>query len=72
MSVVVYPAIYCSYNSTIHFEWIILSGIVLALVFVLRCESVVEKFLSLDLDDPSTDLQSFLKDELLPSIGEVL
>lgn len=45
---------------------------VLVLVFVLRCESVVEKFLSLDLDDPSTDLQSFLKDELLSTVGEVL
>ncbi|KAK3560765.1 hypothetical protein QTP86_019211, partial [Hemibagrus guttatus] len=36
------------------------------------CENMVEKFLSLDLDDPSTDLQSFLKDELLPTVGEVL
>ncbi|MCI4386162.1 hypothetical protein PGIGA_G00059170 [Pangasianodon gigas] len=39
---------------------------------ITRCESVVEKFLSLNLDDPSTDLQRFLKDELLPTVGEVL
>ncbi|KAL7832184.1 hypothetical protein AOLI_G00297320 [Acnodon oligacanthus] len=37
-----------------------------------RCERVVEKFLTLDLDDPSVDLQSFLKEELLPTVGEVL
>ncbi|XP_062872816.1 mutS protein homolog 5 isoform X2 [Trichomycterus rosablanca] len=37
-----------------------------------RCEKLVEKFLSLDLDDPSTDLQSFIKDELLATVGEVL
>ncbi|XP_047676987.1 mutS protein homolog 5 isoform X3 [Tachysurus fulvidraco] len=37
-----------------------------------RCENVVEKFLNLDLDDPSADPQSFLNDELLPYIGEVL
>ncbi|XP_076832960.1 mutS protein homolog 5 isoform X2 [Brachyhypopomus gauderio] len=37
-----------------------------------RCESVVEKFLSLDLDDPSIDLQSYMKEELLPSVGELL
>ncbi|GAA6076904.1 mutS protein homolog 5 isoform X1, partial [Tachysurus ichikawai] len=37
-----------------------------------RCENVVEKFLDLDLDDPSADPQSFLNDELLPYIGEVL
>uniref|UniRef100_A0AAY5ENW0 MutS protein homolog 5 n=1 Tax=Electrophorus electricus TaxID=8005 RepID=A0AAY5ENW0_ELEEL len=40
--------------------------------FVFRCERVVEKFLSLDLDDPSVDLHSYMKDELLPSTGELL
>ncbi|XP_060744144.1 mutS protein homolog 5 [Tachysurus vachellii] len=39
---------------------------------ITRCENVVEKFLNLDLDDPSADPQSFLNDELLPYIGEVL
>uniref|UniRef100_A0A3Q1BFM4 DNA mismatch repair proteins mutS family domain-containing protein n=1 Tax=Amphiprion ocellaris TaxID=80972 RepID=A0A3Q1BFM4_AMPOC len=37
-----------------------------------RCRSVVEKFLSLDLDDKDLDLQAFMKDELLPSAGELL
>ncbi|XP_053363049.1 mutS protein homolog 5 [Clarias gariepinus] len=37
-----------------------------------RCERVVEKFLSLNLDDASTDLQSFLNDEVLQRLGEVL
>uniref|UniRef100_A0A4W4FRN1 MutS protein homolog 5 n=1 Tax=Electrophorus electricus TaxID=8005 RepID=A0A4W4FRN1_ELEEL len=37
-----------------------------------QCERVVEKFLSLDLDDPSVDLHSYMKDELLPSTGELL
>lgn len=37
-----------------------------------RCACVVEKFLSLDLDDKSVDLQAFLKDELLPSGGGLL
>ncbi|XP_055359031.1 mutS protein homolog 5 isoform X2 [Betta splendens] len=37
-----------------------------------RCSSVVEKFLSLDLEDQNLDLQLFMKDELLPSAGEVL
>uniref|UniRef100_A0A3P8RTP1 MutS protein homolog 5 n=1 Tax=Amphiprion percula TaxID=161767 RepID=A0A3P8RTP1_AMPPE len=35
-----------------------------------KCRSVVEKFLSLDLDDKDLDLQAFMKDELLPSAGE--
>ncbi|KAM4580390.1 mutS protein homolog 5 [Odontesthes bonariensis] len=37
-----------------------------------RCRSVVEKFLNLDLEDKDLDLQSFMKDELLPSAGELL
>ncbi|KAM6909664.1 mutS protein homolog 5 [Xenentodon cancila] len=37
-----------------------------------RCTSVVEKFLSLDLEDKDLDLQSFMKDELLPSAGGLL
>ncbi|KAI4884232.1 hypothetical protein NFI96_011607, partial [Prochilodus magdalenae] len=35
-------------------------------------ERVVEKFLALDLDDPSVDLQSYMKNELLPTAGETL
>ncbi|XP_026173036.1 mutS protein homolog 5 [Mastacembelus armatus] len=38
----------------------------------IRCRSVVEKFLSLDLEDKDLDLQHFMKEELLPSAGEVL
>ncbi|XP_037532892.1 mutS protein homolog 5 [Nematolebias whitei] len=37
-----------------------------------RCSSVVARFLSLDLEDKDLDLQSFMKDELLPSAGEKL
>ncbi|KAK2844558.1 hypothetical protein Q5P01_011217 [Channa striata] len=37
-----------------------------------RCRSVVESFLSLDLDDKDLDLQRFMKEEVLPSAGEVL
>ncbi|KAJ8354533.1 hypothetical protein SKAU_G00221000 [Synaphobranchus kaupii] len=37
-----------------------------------RCLKVVETFLSLDLDDPSVDLQLYMKKELLPSVGELL
>uniref|UniRef100_H2T542 MutS protein homolog 5 n=1 Tax=Takifugu rubripes TaxID=31033 RepID=H2T542_TAKRU len=37
-----------------------------------ECRFVVEKFLSLDLDDKDLDLQRFLKEELLPSAGELL
>lgn len=33
---------------------------------------MVEKFLSLDLDDTDLDLQRFMKEELLPSGGELL
>ncbi|XP_024122618.1 mutS protein homolog 5 [Oryzias melastigma] len=35
-----------------------------------RCTAMVEKFLSLDLDNKDLDLQRFMKDELLPSAGE--
>ena len=34
-----------------------------------RCRSVVETFLSLDLEDTDLDLQHFMKEELLPSAG---
>uniref|UniRef100_A0A671UNH7 MutS protein homolog 5 n=1 Tax=Sparus aurata TaxID=8175 RepID=A0A671UNH7_SPAAU len=37
-----------------------------------RCRSVVEKFLSLDLEDKDLNLQHFMKEELLPSAGELL
>nr|XP_033496436.1 mutS protein homolog 5 [Epinephelus lanceolatus] len=37
-----------------------------------RCRSVVEMFLSLDLDGKDLDLQHFMKEELLPSAGELL
>ncbi|XP_042345526.1 mutS protein homolog 5 [Plectropomus leopardus] len=37
-----------------------------------RCRSVVETFLSLDLEDKDLDLQHFMKEELLPSAGELL
>ncbi|XP_036394605.1 mutS protein homolog 5 [Megalops cyprinoides] len=37
-----------------------------------RCLKVVERFLSLELDDPSLDLQLYMKEELLPSVGELL
>ncbi|XP_047455391.1 mutS protein homolog 5 isoform X1 [Mugil cephalus] len=37
-----------------------------------RCRFFVEKFLSLDLEDKDVDLQSFMKDELTPSAGELL
>ncbi|XP_068180642.1 mutS protein homolog 5 isoform X2 [Antennarius striatus] len=37
-----------------------------------RCRSVVEKFMSLDLEDKDLDLLHFMKEELLPSAGELL
>ncbi|XP_053288952.1 mutS protein homolog 5 [Pleuronectes platessa] len=37
-----------------------------------RCRSVVERFLNLNLEDKELDLQGFMKDELLPSAGELL
>uniref|UniRef100_A0A8C5HZ58 DNA mismatch repair proteins mutS family domain-containing protein n=1 Tax=Gouania willdenowi TaxID=441366 RepID=A0A8C5HZ58_GOUWI len=37
-----------------------------------RCRSVVEKFLQLNLDDKVLDLQSFMKEEVLPSAGELM
>uniref|UniRef100_A0A671UNH2 MutS protein homolog 5 n=1 Tax=Sparus aurata TaxID=8175 RepID=A0A671UNH2_SPAAU len=37
-----------------------------------ECRSVVEKFLSLDLEDKDLNLQHFMKEELLPSAGELL
>ncbi|XP_062279081.1 mutS protein homolog 5 [Scomber scombrus] len=37
-----------------------------------RCRSLVEKFLSLDLEDKDLDLQRFMKEDLLPSSGELL
>ncbi|XP_018541696.1 mutS protein homolog 5 [Lates calcarifer] len=37
-----------------------------------RCRCVVEKFLNLDLEDKDLDLQCFMKEELLPSAGELL
>lgn len=36
-----------------------------------RCKTVVEKFLSLNLEDKDLDLQHFMKEELLPSAGEL-
>lgn len=37
-----------------------------------RCRSVVEKFMNLNLGDKDVDLQRFMKEEFLPSAGEVL
>ncbi|KAA0701782.1 MutS protein -like protein 5 [Triplophysa tibetana] len=37
-----------------------------------RCTEVVEKFLSLDLDDPELDLDAYLKGDVLPALEEVL
>ncbi|KAJ8290154.1 hypothetical protein GJAV_G00009350 [Gymnothorax javanicus] len=37
-----------------------------------RCLKVVEKFLSLDLDDSTVDLQAYMQKELLPSVGDLL
>ncbi|XP_058504801.1 mutS protein homolog 5 [Solea solea] len=37
-----------------------------------RCQAVVEKFLNLDLEDKDLDLHSFMKEEFLPSAGELL
>uniref|UniRef100_A0A4W6CHP2 MutS homolog 5 n=1 Tax=Lates calcarifer TaxID=8187 RepID=A0A4W6CHP2_LATCA len=37
-----------------------------------ECRCVVEKFLNLDLEDKDLDLQCFMKEELLPSAGELL
>ncbi|KAJ3598138.1 hypothetical protein NHX12_001652 [Muraenolepis orangiensis] len=37
-----------------------------------RCNWLVEKFLSVDLNDKDVDLQKFLKEELLPSAGDLL
>lgn len=33
---------------------------------------MVEKFLNIDLDDPEIDLDSYLKDEVLQALEEVL
>uniref|UniRef100_A0A8C3TQI2 MutS protein homolog 5 n=1 Tax=Catharus ustulatus TaxID=91951 RepID=A0A8C3TQI2_CATUS len=37
-----------------------------------KCKSLVEKFLSIDLDDPQVDLEEFLSKEVLPSAASVL
>ncbi|XP_034030734.1 mutS protein homolog 5 [Thalassophryne amazonica] len=37
-----------------------------------RCRCVVEKFLNLDLENKDVDLQHFMKEQLLPSAGELL
>lgn len=37
-----------------------------------RCKIVAEKFLRLNLEDEDLDLQHFMKEELLPSAGELL
>lgn len=37
-----------------------------------RCVEEVEKFFSMDLDDPELDLDTYLKDEVLPTLEEVL
>lgn len=37
-----------------------------------RCKSLVEKFLSLNLEDEDLDLQHFMEEEFLPSAGELL
>ncbi|KFV69572.1 MutS protein 5, partial [Dryobates pubescens] len=37
-----------------------------------KCKAVVEKFLSLDLDDPRVDLEEFMSNEVLPAAASVL
>uniref|UniRef100_A0A8B9FBI3 MutS protein homolog 5 n=1 Tax=Amazona collaria TaxID=241587 RepID=A0A8B9FBI3_9PSIT len=37
-----------------------------------KCKCVVEKFLSLDLDDPHVDLEEFMRKEMLPSAASVM
>uniref|UniRef100_A0A673AVK2 MutS homolog 5 n=1 Tax=Sphaeramia orbicularis TaxID=375764 RepID=A0A673AVK2_9TELE len=37
-----------------------------------ECRSVVEQFLNLDLEDKDLDLKHFMREELLPSAGELL
>ncbi|XP_068023995.1 mutS protein homolog 5 [Melanerpes formicivorus] len=37
-----------------------------------QCTAVVEKFLSLDLDDPHVDLEEFMSNEVLPAAASVL
>ncbi|XP_030638875.1 mutS protein homolog 5 [Chanos chanos] len=37
-----------------------------------RCLSMVEKFLQLDLDDPSLDLQQYMKDEIIQAVVALL
>ncbi|XP_056329836.1 mutS protein homolog 5 [Danio aesculapii] len=37
-----------------------------------RCAEIVEKFLSIDLDDPELDPDLLLKDQMLPALEEVL
>ncbi|XP_051535087.1 mutS protein homolog 5 [Myxocyprinus asiaticus] len=37
-----------------------------------RCAEVVEKFVSLDLDDPDLDLKLYMKDDLQPALEELL
>ncbi|KFP70259.1 MutS protein 5, partial [Acanthisitta chloris] len=37
-----------------------------------KCKSLVEKFLCLDLDDPHTDLEEFMRKEVQPSAASVL
>lgn len=52
-------------------EWMLsLKGGKLAVID--RCKTVVETFLSLNLEDKDLDLQHFMKEELLPSAGELL
>ncbi|KAF4796266.1 MutS protein 5 [Turdus rufiventris] len=37
-----------------------------------KCKALVEKFLSIDLDDPQVDLEAFLSKEVLPSAASIL
>ncbi|KAK7156797.1 hypothetical protein R3I94_006744 [Phoxinus phoxinus] len=37
-----------------------------------RCAEVLEKILNIDLDDPEMDLVSYMKEEMLPALEEVL
>uniref|UniRef100_A0A8C5BFJ8 DNA mismatch repair proteins mutS family domain-containing protein n=1 Tax=Gadus morhua TaxID=8049 RepID=A0A8C5BFJ8_GADMO len=45
-------------------------GICVPLQYLHRCHWLVDKFLSVDLNDKDVDLQKFLKEELLPSAGD--
>ena len=38
----------------------------------LSCQTLVDKFLKLELDDPSLDLEVFMRQEVLPAATSIL